>query len=87
MTEENRKYIRDNLLVTMGARAAYMECRGTIHLPCGPMGEDCLAWFVAKTVDRYIDENLDIPFDEYIEAALIEEFSLSVTKPVKESED
>ena len=76
-----RKDIRDNLLVTMGARAAYMHYAGSINLPSGYRGEDRLAAFVTETVDRYIDDDLDIPFDEYIETALIEVFGLIPIEP------
>ena len=61
---------RDNMLVTMGSRAAYMNSLGTINLPTDSSGEDELAEFVTKAVDQYIDEDLDEPFDLYIEEAL-----------------
>lgn len=73
---ENRKKFRDNLLVTAGARAAYMECSRVITLPSGPAGEDILSVFITKEVDRYIEEQIDIPFDYYIESKLIGEYSL-----------
>ena len=71
---EKQVNLRDNLLVTAGARAAYMECSRMIDLPAGSVGEDILAAFVTKTVDKYIDEQIDISFDEYIESALTKEY-------------
>lgn len=70
--------IRDNLLVTMGTRAAYMDCLGTITLPSGVGGETQLAEFVSKTVDQYIEESLDVEwsFDEYIETALEKKYGV-----------
>ena len=73
---ENRKKFRDNLLITAGARAAYMECARVITLPSGSAGEDILAHFITNEVDRYIEEQIDIPFDYYIESKLIGEYSL-----------
>ena len=68
--------MRDNLMVTMGARAAYMECKGLIELPSGVYGEANLAKFVADKVDHYIDNDIDECFDFYVEAALIEEYGV-----------
>ena len=70
--------IRDNLLVTMGTRAAYMDCLGTITLPSGVGGETQLAEFVSETVDQYIDESLNVEwsFDEYIETALEKKYGV-----------
>ena len=66
--------IRENLLVTAGTRAAYMDASGIIVLPTGAEGEDRLAEFTIKTVDRYINEQIDEPFDLYIESALRDEY-------------
>lgn len=66
--------VRDNLLVTMGSRAAYMDVEKIIQLPYGLIGEEIIAKFVSDTVDKYIDENIDESFDIYIEEALIERF-------------
>lgn len=71
---EKQVNLRDNLLVTAGARAAYMECSRIIDLPAGSAGENILAAFVTEAVDKYIDEQIDIPFDEYIENALTKEY-------------
>lgn len=65
---------RDNLLVTTAARAAYMDARNDIDIPGGIKGEEILSEFVAKIVDYYIDELVDINFDEYIELELLTEF-------------
>ena len=65
---------RDNLLVTMGARAAYMECKGLIELPSGVNGEYKVAEFVASKVDDYIDNGIDESFDCYVEDALMEKY-------------
>ena len=74
--------MRDNLLVTMGARAAYMECKGLIELPAGVDGEAKLAKFVASKVDNYIDNNIDESFDCYIEEALMKEYSVKTERKV-----
>ena len=67
---KTRSSIRDNLLVAVGSRAAYMECSRTIDLPAGSIGEDELAEFATEIVDKYINEEIDIPFDAYIFSAL-----------------
>lgn len=70
--------LRDNLLVTAGARAAYMDSEGCIDLPGGVEGEDILAGFIADMVDQYLYANaiaIDVePFDLYIEKALLAKF-------------
>lgn len=66
--------IRDNLLVTAGARAAYMDCKGAIDIPGGLEEEDELANFVTTVVDTYIENGDDTPFDEYIESKLAEKW-------------
>ena len=71
---DNKNDFRDNLLVTAGVRAAYMECSRLIDLPAGSVGEDALAGFVTEAVDKCIEEPIDIPFDEYIESALMDEY-------------
>lgn len=72
--------IRDNLLVTAGTRAAYMDCMRLISLPGGTIGEDLLAEFVASVCDKYIDEKIDISFDEYIENALTDKYGIDEKK-------
>lgn len=66
--------VRDNLLVTAGARAAYMDMRGTIDLPGGLEGEDRLAEFIVDVVRAYGKIPDDTPFDEFIERELVCEF-------------
>ena len=68
--------LRDNLLVTAGARAAYMDSEGCINLPGGVEGEDILAEFIKDMVDCYINLESDTlgPFDLYIEKALLAKF-------------
>lgn len=67
--------IREHLMVIMGARAAYMDCEGSIDIPGGVKAEGELVDFVKKTVERYIRED-NVIFDEYIETALIEEYAI-----------
>lgn len=74
--------IRDNLLVTAGARAAYMDMRGTIELPRGLEGEDRLAEFVVDTIRAYGKIPDDTPFDEFIEKELIHEFGKKHNGPI-----
>ena len=70
--------IREHLMVIMGARAAYMDCDGTIDIPEGLEAEGDLVRFVKKTVERYVQED-NVIFDEYIETALIEEYAVMLT--------
>lgn len=65
--------IRDNLLVTAGARAAYMHCRGDIDISNDLAGEDDLAEFITKAVDVYM-KDYDASFDLYIEDALMKKY-------------
>lgn len=70
--------LRDNLLVTAGARAAYMDSKDCIDLPGGVEGEDILAEFIVDMVDQYLYANAIAigvePFDIYIETALLDRF-------------
>lgn len=68
--------IRDNLLVTFGTRAAYMDCAGEIRLPSFSAGEDEIADFAVEIVDRYLARPIDddTSYDEYIETALMERY-------------
>lgn len=70
--------LRDNLLVTAGARAAYMEDANHIELPHGVDGETRLAEFCMRMVDRYLNhsEFHDIPYDEYIETELMKQYGI-----------
>ena len=66
--------IRDNLSVTVGSRAAYMDHAGYIQLPAGSVGEDVLANFASEIVDVWLRTECDTSFDEYIETALENRF-------------
>ena len=66
--------IRENLLVTIGSRAAYMDVRGDIELPVGSRGEEVLAAFAVKLADRWMKEEPDMSFDCFIEIALKKRF-------------
>lgn len=63
--------IRDNLLITAGARAAYMDCANQIDVPGGLEGEDKLAKVIADLVDVYTMCDLDLNYDDYIETILL----------------
>lgn len=67
--------IRDNLLITAGSRAAYMDAFHVIDLPYGVDGEDEIADFVTKLVDEYLMKNDDQPFDIFIEKALMKRYN------------
>ena len=74
LTDDHSKF-RDDLLITAGKAAAYMECSRVINLPHGTE-EDELVGFITGTVDKYIDEEIDIPFDYYIESKLLKEYQI-----------
>ena len=63
--------IRDHLLVIAGARAAYMDCAGAIHIETSVQGEEDMAKFITSIVNRYCELDQDMNFDEYIENNLI----------------
>ena len=67
---------RDNLLVTIGSRAAYMDCAGMIDLPDGSDGEDVLAEFAANLARQFQAADPETNFDEFIETALLQRFAL-----------
>ena len=70
---KNVPEIRNNLLVTAGARAAYMNCSDKIHIPEGIEEEFKLSEFLTKVVDDYL--RLDCGnFDLYLETKLIEKY-------------
>ena len=70
---KNVPEIRDNLLVTAGARAAYMNYSDKIDIQEGAEEEFKLAEFLTKVVDEYI--RLDgVNFDLYLETKLIEKY-------------
>lgn len=74
----NSQQLRDNLLVTAGARAAYMHCAGCIELPHGIEGEEEIALYISTVVDRYMTFDTDENFDEYIEMALTDKYGRKV---------
>ena len=70
---KNVPEIRDNLLVTAGARAAYMNCSDKIDIPEGIEEEFKLAEFLTKVVDDYLRRDCG-NFDLYLETKLIEKY-------------
>lgn len=75
LTDDDHPRFRDDLLITAGKAAAYMECSRVINLPHGTE-EDELVGFITGAVDKYIDEEIDIPFDYYIESKLLKEYQI-----------
>ena len=75
LTDDDHPKFRDDLLITAGQTAAYMECSRVINLPHGTE-EDELVGFITGTVNKYIDEEIDIPFDYYIESKLLKEYQM-----------
>ena len=73
--DDDHPKFRDNLLITAGKAAAYMECSRVINLPHGTE-EDELVGFITEAVDKYIDEEIDIPFDYYIESKLLKKYQI-----------
>ena len=73
--DDDHPKFRDDLLITAGKAAAYMECSRVINLPHGTE-EDELVGFITGAVDKYIDEEIDIPFDYYIESKLLKEYQI-----------
>ena len=70
---KNIPEIRDNLLITAGTRAAYMNCSDKIDIPEGIEEEFKLAEFLTKVVDYYL--SLDCGnFDLYLETKLTEKY-------------
>ena len=67
--KNNVRNIRDNLLITAGARAAYMDDADIIDIPGGLEGEDQLATFITRVVNEYLDGDFG-SFDIWIETAL-----------------
>ena len=74
---KNAPEIRDNLLVTAGARAAYMNCSDKIDIPEGIEEEFKLAEFLTKIVDYYLRDDCG-NFDLYLETKLIEKYGGTV---------
>lgn len=72
--EYRNNNLRDDLLVTAGARAAYMECSNSIKLPEGVEGERWFSSFIANMVDLYLCNKDNTNFDEYIESVLLKRY-------------
>ena len=72
--EYKNTWIRDNELVTSGARAAYLDDAGVISIPGWLEGEDELAAFIRNIVNRYYYDNVEENFDMYIETELIKKY-------------
>ena len=70
---KNIPEIRDNLLVTAGARAVHMDYRGEIAIREGLEEEDKLAEFLTKIIDHYLSHDCG-NFDLYLETKLIEKY-------------
>lgn len=69
---------RDDLLVTAGARAAYMHDKGDVDLPGYIAGESMLSAYISTEVDWYLNS---IPagavsFDEFIEQRLLDKYGV-----------
>ena len=68
------------MLVTMGARAAYMECAGVIRLPAGLEGEEELGDFCCCAIQEYLDiGQYSMNFDLFIETELKREYGTEVS--------
>lgn len=70
---KNRASIRDDMLVTAGARAAFMYDQDIICLPEGVMGEHQLAELLTRVVDTYLSGDFG-NFDNWIETALMQAY-------------
>lgn len=66
--------IRDNMLVTIGARAGYMDSMNLISVGGSVHDEEMLAKFAVSVVDEYLAIDSDTPFDEFIENALVKRY-------------
>lgn len=70
---KNIPEIRDDLLVTAGARAVHMDYKGEIAIREGLEEENKLAEFLTKVVDYYLSHDCG-NFDLYLEVKLIEKY-------------
>lgn len=69
---------RDDLLVTAGARAAYMHDKNVIEIPSYIAGESMLSTYISTEVDWYLNSIPDdIPFDEFIEKRLLAKYGVN----------
>ena len=76
---KNVPEIRDNLLVTAGARAAYMNWSDKIDIPEGIEEEFKLSEFLTKVVDDYLRFDWE-NFDLYLETKLIEKYGVFISR-------
>lgn len=74
---KNIPEIRDDLLVTAGARAVHMDYRGEIAIREGLEEENKLAEFLTKVVDYYLSHDCG-NFDLYLETKLIEKYGSNI---------
>ena len=70
---KNVPEIRDNLLITAGTRAAYMNCSDKIDIPEGIEEEFKLAEFLTEVIDGYLRFDRG-NFDLYLETKLTEKY-------------
>lgn len=75
IVENDVPAIRDNLLVTAGARVAYMHDKGIIDIPSGLKGEDEIACFIARLVDEYLESDAG-NFDIWLEEAIMKGYGV-----------
>ena len=76
---KNVPEIRDNLLVTAGAKAAYMNYNDKIDIPEGIEEEFKLSEFLTKVVDDYLRFDWE-NFDLYLETKLIEKYGVFISR-------
>ena len=76
---KNVPEIRDNLLVTAGAKAAYMNYNDKIDIPEGIEEEFKLSEFLTKVVDDYLRFDWE-NFDLYLESKLIEKYGVFISR-------
>ena len=62
--------VRDNLLVTAGVRAGFMDYSEDIKLPPGLEGEADVANYISREIDYYLAADKKDPFDIFIEESL-----------------
>lgn len=74
--EYKNRDIRDDLLVTAGVRAGYMEYSGDIKLPSGLEGEADVSNYIAREIDYYMVSDDRDPFDIFIEESLLARYGI-----------
>ena len=67
----NRISVRDNLLITAGSRAGFMNAAGFIDIPPGIDAEDELAEYILDIVHEYASADQPESFDEFIERKIL----------------